>query len=126
MVFSSAIFLFLFLPIVLLLYHGIFFLPITLGSRSRVWYTASNLFLLVSSAVFYFWGEQYRICIFLATTFLDYLAALLIVGTLSQDPRQLEVGGSRTKFQKVALIVSICANLSLLAYFKYFNFLRNF
>jgi alginate O-acetyltransferase complex protein AlgI len=125
MVFSSAIFLFLFLPVVLVLYHGFFFLPVSLGSRARTWFTASNGFLLLCSLIFYFWGEQYRVFIFLATTFLDYVAALLIVGTFAKDPPQLEVGGARTNLQRLTLALSICSNLTLLAYFKYFNFLAH-
>ena len=48
MVFSSTTFLFFFLPIVLLLYHGVSYLPVHLGSQSRIWIKLSNAFLLLA------------------------------------------------------------------------------
>lgn len=53
MVFSSVSFLFLFLPIVLLLYHGFFFLPVHLGRPSPLSFRLSNAFLLLVSVIFY-------------------------------------------------------------------------
>jgi alginate O-acetyltransferase complex protein AlgI len=122
MVFSSVTFLFLFLPIVLGIYHLIF-LPITLGSRSPIWWRLSNSFLLLASLVFYFWGEKFLIWIFITTTFIDYLSALLISrAVFNSNFETLQRGVARTHTQKIILIVSICCNLALLAYFKYFNF----
>jgi alginate O-acetyltransferase complex protein AlgI len=122
MVFSSVTFLFLFLPVVLALYHLIFFLPRILGSRRKLWWTLSNLCLLACSLVFYYWGEQWLVWLFVATTFLDYLSALLTAGALFEPARQLKAGGVRSLWQKTVLTASICCNLFILIYFKYFNF----
>ena len=51
MVFSSVTFLFLFLPIVLGLYH-LLLLPWTLGSRRRIWLRLANTFLMGSACCF--------------------------------------------------------------------------
>ena len=37
-----------------------------------------NLFLLLASLLFYFWGENWRVWIFIGTTFVDFVTALLI------------------------------------------------
>ena len=116
MVFSSVTFLFLFLPIVLALYHGFFFLPVLLGRPSRIWFQLSNAFLLFASLVFYYWGEKNLVLIFIGTTAVDFIAALLI----SRAP--LERGAQRTLWQKWILALSIGTNLSILLIFKYLTF----
>jgi len=78
MVFSSTTFLFVFLPVVLLIYHGSCFLPIHLGSQSHKWIQLSNGFLLLASLVFYYWGERHLVLLFIGTTTVDFVAALLI------------------------------------------------
>ena len=65
MVFSSLNFMYLFLPICLLLYfilHGI---------------KARNYLLLVMSLLFYAWGEPKWIILMIVTTLIDYGAGLL-------------------------------------------------
>ncbi|HNN90960.1 MAG TPA: MBOAT family O-acyltransferase [Pseudomonadota bacterium] len=122
MVFSSVTFLFLFLPIVLGLYH-LLLLPWTLGSRRRIWLRLANTFLMAVSLLFYAWGEKQLVFLFIGTTFLDFMAALLICGGLWQrNIEQLKPQAPRTRFQRGVLIASILANLSILLYFKYFNF----
>ena len=69
MVFSSITFIFLFLPIVLVVYHIL---------RKEL----QNLFLLVVSLIFYFWGEQWLVWIVLTSTGVNYLCGLLIGGEL--------------------------------------------
>ena len=93
MLFSSSIFLFLFLPIVLVLYYI---------SPKRL----KNLVLLIASLFFYSWGEQAMVLVMLLTIFVDFTAAQLIEK------------GSR----KFGLLMSIISNVSLLGFFKYFNF----
>ena len=118
MVFSSVTFLFLFLPIVLLLYHGVFFLPVHLGRPSRLCFQLSNTFLLLVSLVFYFWGERYLVVLFLATTAADFIAALLISRGAALEP-----GGERSRWQKFVLVSSLSANVLILVIFKYGGFL---
>ena len=122
MVFSSIIFLFLFLPIVLGVYH-ILFLPVTLGYRPTFFRQASNVFLLFASLIFYFWGEQWLVWIVIASTFIDYFCGLLIAdGFNRREIQPLEHNTKRTTKQRVGLALSILSNLAFLGFFKYYNF----
>ncbi len=97
MVFSSTVFLYLFLPIVLLLY---FAAP----------YAYRNLLLLIASLFFYAWGEGFYVVLMLFSVVLNYVAGQAIF-------RLRPHRGAR-----VALIAALVANLGLLAVFKYANF----
>jgi len=122
MVFSSIIFLFLFLPLVLAVYH-ILLLPVSLGLDPGFWRRLSNLFLLLSSLVFYFWGETFLVWIVITSTFIDYLCGLIISGGMAK--RKAGTPGSqdhRLLREKLGLAISICSNLTFLGVFKYFNF----
>jgi len=122
MVFSSVIFVLFFLPVVL---GGYFLLaaPAILDSRWKLWWRISNFFLLVSSLVFYFWGEKFLVWIIIASTLIDYICGLVISGGLgSGDIEPLEPETPRNRRQKAGLAVSVCSNLTFLAVFKYFNF----
>ena len=99
MVFSSLLFLFLFLPIVLALYYC---------SPRRI----RNLLLFIVSLIFYAWGEPVYIVIMLVSTLTDYSFGLLL------DRPNL------TKVKRKGIVVfSIIVNLALLSYFKYADFL---
>ncbi|MBP2000756.1 alginate O-acetyltransferase complex protein AlgI [Paenibacillus shirakamiensis] len=99
MVFSSLLFLFLFLPVVLLLYYV---------APGRL----KNLILLGTSLVFYAWGEPVYIVIMLFSTLMDYSFGLLL-----SRPKL-------TRYQRKWIIAgSILVNLALLSYFKYADFL---
>ena len=65
MVFSSTVFLFLFLPVVLLLH--------TVAPRAL-----KNTVLLVASLIFYFWGEKFFVLVMLASIAANYVFGLLI------------------------------------------------
>lgn len=93
MLFNSAIFLFIFLPVLLSLYYW-----------DVIRY--KNILLLVFSIAFYAWGEQEIVLIMLASTVLDYGNGILI-----------DKGYRRT-----GLIASIIVNLGFLAIFKYADF----
>jgi alginate O-acetyltransferase complex protein AlgI len=97
MVFSSHLFVFYFLPLALLLYYA---MP---------WRRGKHLALTLSSYVFYGWANPWFTLLMLASTVIDYAAGLVIA---RRGPR-----AGRT-----ALIISICGNLGLLGFFKYFNF----
>jgi alginate O-acetyltransferase complex protein AlgI len=101
MVFSSNIFLFAFLPLVLALY---FILPQKIQIR--------NFLLLIASLFFYAWGESQYLILLLASIALNYFFGLKIEKNFS-------------KKQKKFFLISgaIGANLLLLGYFKYANFL---
>lgn len=93
MLFSSAIFIFLFLPVFLILYFAF-------PSRLR------NLIMMLASLLFYSWGEQQIVLVLLASTIADYAFARLI----------------ETGYRKTGLVLSLLTNLGFLAFFKYFNF----
>jgi len=110
MLFSSIIFLFGFLPIVLLIFHII-------GKKLRL------PFLLISSLFFYFYGENFLVWIIITSTIVNYLCALLIAGGFRKGPvRKLVLGDKRTGSQKIGLILSIVCNLLFLGFYKYYNF----
>ncbi len=98
MVFSSVIFLFLFLPAVLL---GYFLLP----------RAVKNLWLLAASLLFYAWGETFFVLLMLASVSMNYLFGLLI-DALRDHPAR-----------KPVLVVSVAANLAFIGWYKYGNFL---
>lgn len=97
MVFSSSIFLFVFLPILVLLY---FIVP----SKAK------NIVLLSASLVFYSWGEPRNIAIMLFSIFINYLFGIAIEKNRKNSGR------------KVILWISIIVNIGILFIFKYLNF----
>jgi alginate O-acetyltransferase complex protein AlgI len=113
MVFSSQLFIFYFLPLVL----GIYYVS---PRRTR------HILLTLLSYIFYGWANPYFVGLMLTSTIIDYICGLVIArqfGRKWDSPIEpLEVGGRRSRAQKTALVVSIITNLSLLGFFKYFNF----
>ena len=97
MLFSSIPFLYYFLPCVLLLY---FLAPKKL----------KNAVLLLSSLVFYAWGEPIYVLLMIFSVVSGYILGLLI-----EKFREKRLG-------KVFLIVSVVISLGLLGYFKYADF----
>lgn len=113
MVFSSHLFLFYFLPLAL----GVYYL---LPRRAKL------LGLTLLSYLFYGWSNPLFVLILLFSTVVDYFCGLVIAGQggpWSRRPMELlPEGGARRRRQRVALTISIVSNLSLLGFFKYFNF----
>ncbi len=105
MVFSSIIFLFIYLPCVLFLYY------IT-PRKGR------NLLLFIVNLFFYGWGEPKLIVLMLISTLVNYISGLLIGRMKNED-------GSNTKSAKAVLVISIIINIGLLGYFKYAGFIGN-
>ena len=96
MVFSSLIFLFLFLPACLICY---FLVP---GLKAK------NLVLVVFSLVFYAWGEPFYVLLLLASAAMNYFAGLLMGGCRR-----------RGKSLKPVLVGTVALNLLALGVFKY-------
>ena len=114
MVFSSHLFLFYFLPVTLLLYYA---------APRR----AQHLSLTTVSYIFYGWANPLFSFLLLLSTLIDYIAGLVMVlgaprNWRSGQMHRLEPGEPRTRRQKTALVLSMCANVALLGFFKYFNF----
>ncbi|MBI4774272.1 MAG: MBOAT family protein [Deltaproteobacteria bacterium] len=111
MIFSSVFFLFAFLPIVIL---GHFFLP----EKFR------NLFLLLASLLFYFWGENWLVFIVIASVTANYACGILISGAYKPGPIAPAPEARKHRLRKKTfLALSIAVNLGLLVYFKYANFM---
>lgn len=99
MVFSSLVFLFVFLPITLLFY---FIVP----RKYR------NFILLIVSLIFYAWGEPVYIVLMLFSTVIDFINGLLV-----------EKYADQPKKAKKVVIFAVIVNLSLLTFFKYSGFI---
>lgn len=100
MVFSSFVFLLVFLPIVLIIYY-------LCPARVR------NLVLFIASLIFYAWGEPVYVLIMLFSTVFDYTNGRLI---------ERFKNNGRTTAAKVTLIIDLCGNLGILGFFKYTDF----
>ncbi len=98
MVFSSLMFLFVFLPVVLIIYY-------LLPAKFR------NAFLLVADLFFYGWGEPVLVLLMVFSIAVNYAAGLMI------DKAESE------KKKKIILIASVIIDLGMLAFFKYAGFI---
>lgn len=93
MVFSSAVFLFVFLPVVFILHTVI---------RNT---TARNVLLIVASLIFYAWGEPVYVVLLLASILINYLLGRFVWG------------------RKPVLVAAVIVNLAFLIVFKYAGFI---
>ncbi len=98
MIFSSLVFLYVFLPI------NIFFYFISKNNTYR------NIILLSFSLFFYAWGEPLFISVLLFSGVVNYFFALLVD----------KYRGSYKS--KLSLFLAVSIDLSLIGYFKYYNF----
>ena len=98
MVFSSLIFIFIFLPIVLVAYYV---------SPKKL----RNTIILLASLVFYAWVEPVYIVLIIVSIFINYCGALLI--------RKYRRDKEKCKFTFVTILL---IDLSILFFFKYYGF----
>ncbi len=96
MVFSSAIFIFLFLPAVLVGYYN----PLICGRRFR------NVFLLAASLFFYAWGEPFCVWMLLMSMVVNWRLGLM-------------AGGHRGR---LAVTMGVIYNIGMLFIYKYLTF----
>lgn len=101
MVFSSLLFLFRFLPAVLLLYY--------IAPRK-----IRNLVLFLFSLIFYAWGEPKYVFLMLFSITMDFFMGQMVAKSKARNNR---------KAAKRFLTISIVVNLSILAFFKYADFI---
>lgn len=104
MVFSSSIFMFLFLPVLLLLY----FLNKNITYR--------NIVLLIMSIIFYAWGEPKYVLVMLLSILVNYGMGLLLDKTEQKKKEKLKKG---------ILFLAVFCNLGILFVFKYLNFVED-
>lgn len=103
MVFSSNVFLYFFLTVVLVGYAVLY--------RWRKW---SNLFLTLASLGFYAWGQPKFVVVMFASIVVNWLLALWI----DREKQKPERGHA-----KLALVIAIVLNLGLLGVYKYLGWL---
>ena len=101
MLFPSEVFLWVFLPIVLILYYGVFRRSILL----------KNIFLLIASLYFYAWGEPEYVFLMLVVIVINYFVGLTI-DTFDDSP----------VLCRVMMILGTVIDLVVLGYYKYSNF----
>ena len=99
MVFSTIIFICVFLPVTII---GYYIMP----SKAK------NYWLLIMSLLFYAWGEPGAVWVMLGSILCNYILARLIA-------RNREAGGSKSKR---LLILAVFINLAVLFVFKYLTF----
>ena len=104
MVFSSSIFLFGFLPIVLAAYY--------LSPR-----IIKNITLLLCSLLFYAWGEIFYLGVMIISIISNYIIGLLISSCHNKPNYQSS--------SRLYLLLGIIINLGLLTFFKYTNFITS-
>ncbi len=98
MVFSSHIFIFYFLALILGAYYF---------SPGRL----KHLVLTLGSYLFYAWWNPWFVLLMIASTMIDFLCGKIIFNSSPKKPQR-----------KIGLLISIAANLSILGFFKYGNF----
>ena len=103
MLFSSAVFLYAFLPATIAVYYLLL----------RKWRKAQNYFLLFVSLFFYGWGEPKFVLVMLLSIFANYIFALLV-----------DYGKKKEKkyFCKAVIALTVIFNLAILFVYKYLNF----
>ena len=101
MVFSNLFFIYLFLPLNLILYYAV---------PNKTW---KNVVLLLFSLFFYSWGEPVWVFLLMLTAFLDYTWAKCI--------EYFHLTGQQRR-KKIALIASLVFDLGMLGVFKYSGF----
>ena len=100
MIFSSVFFIFVFLPVTLIVYY-------------LVPWRIKNLVLLLFSLIFYAWGEPVYIFLMIFSIVFNYFSGLEL------DLRRRT--GERLKF-KICFLTTVVANLAILGFFKYYGF----
>ncbi|SMC76013.1 MBOAT family O-acyltransferase [Papillibacter cinnamivorans] len=101
MLFSSAVFLFVFLPCVLAGYYILF----------RWNRTLQNVFLLLASLFFYAWGEPWFVLVMIASILVNYGFGLWV-----------SVCRTRPRAARLAITAMLAVNLGILFVYKYLGF----
>ena len=105
MLFSSSVFIYFFLPIVLFVYYVFL-------KKSR---PLQNIFLFLASLFFYAWGEPKFVLVMLLSILMNWILGILV-------NKYKTVSQTKSKF---ILGLTVASNLSILFIFKYLNFTVN-
>lgn len=129
MLFPSTIFLFCFLPAVLVLYYG----GCHALMKNRM--GAKNVLLLAASLIFYAYGEGWNLLLLLLSIGMNYFFGLLLEaggrrhtgkdtkGT--EDPSQsdeIRKGHLQNGYRKIVFVLALLGNLGILFVYKYLDF----
>ncbi len=106
--FNSPVFLYLFLPAILLVYHVV---PAVIRLRGQPHSVFTNLFLFGASLFFYAWGEYVYVFVLYASLAVNYLLARWAAWSLA-----------RSRSARPVAILAVALNLALLIWFKYVGF----
>ncbi|MBD3180687.1 hypothetical protein GF312_00240 [Candidatus Poribacteria bacterium] len=115
MVFSTHIFVFYFLPVVLLVYY-------VMPDRWR------HAFLTLASYFFYGWTNPWFVFIMMFSTIVDYVCGLMVAGKwnpMGKADNPHDGNPASMKQRRLAVLISVVTNLSLLGFFKYFVFVQS-
>ena len=102
MAFSSTVFLFIFLPLLLLIYYCKF----VKNNKVR------NIILLIASLLFYAYGEPIYILVMIGSIIVNYFIGILI-----------DKYSNEKKVKRTILILGVIFNVLILIIFKYLNFI---
>ena len=111
MLFSSLIFLQIFLPLTLAVYYGMGLLPGRSAAQIR---HAKNNVLLIASLVFYGFSGLKYLLLMMAVILVNYAGGFLVAK-----------GAFTDRERRRNLIAVVIVNLGILFYFKYFNMFRD-
>lgn len=109
MLFSSALFIWIFLPAVLV---GNFIISCVRFQREETRFRIKNWFLLLASLFFYAWGGISHLFLMLFSILINFFGGYALGQSAGSERRR-----------KIILCLVIVINLGLLFYFKYFNML---
>ena len=125
MLFSSLVFLLLFLP-------AVYLINSLLSRIFRSSTTVSNCFLLIASLVFYAWGEPVLVLLMIGSILLNWFCGVMIAksapmgsvprGANAPAPMGSVPIGAKSASGRFWLILAIIGDLSILGYFKYAGF----
>ena len=104
MLFSTLIFVYLFLAVLLVLYYG----P---ARKSQYW---QNIILTVFSLLFYSFGEPVYVLLMIGLVFFNFIFGRLCAAEGDEPP---------TAKKKLFLVIAVLGNLGTLGFFKYTNFI---
>lgn len=102
MLFPSEIFIFAFLPIVIVVYYALLRRNIKL----------KNIWLLIASLIFYAWGEPVYVFLMIGVILFNYLFGLVIEHAKK----------SQGAVCRVVLIITVLVNVGILGWYKYAHF----
>lgn len=114
MAFTSHIFLFYFLPALLLLY----------GLVPRRWLAARNVLLLVAGYIFYAWADWRFAVLLLSATVVNYVLSRFIAVTPASPEACLRERKHGARYPLFLTSLAVAIDLAVLGFFKYVTFVE--